>query len=277
MDDEQALLTAARRYCHERGAMWLRRYIAAAWRHDPLTWRHRRRFVFLRSLLEALDRSALASGGNGMGGRALLRSLAQGASGEDSKADDSEGNQDGQDLADLEERDLFVAYVGSLDPEALRQVQRLGYRRPIGGDQSRWIRTELAARWGISPHEHPWYPLSLERQPENVEVLRSYDLYEQVPPERLQAAMERHGITSVLEVHAKGPEGPRFGDAEVDVDRFDPAFLSLADECYVTTERVDWVLYTSHERSTTFAGERILSVLRDAWPGWERFRYAPYR
>lgn len=45
-------------------------------------------------------------------------------------------------------------------------------------------------------------------------------------------------------------------------------------EQYWTSEKMDWLLYHSHENSLTVGGEWLLNGVKKAWPEWERYLYA---
>ncbi len=71
--------------------------------------------------------------------------------------------------------------------------------------------------------------------------------------------LSRHGVTRIFELS-------REQYCQVtDVEFFDAS----ASEVFYFSDEMDWLVYSSHEMSTTVAGDWLIAEVKAAWPSWE--------
>ncbi len=163
------------------------------------------------------------------------------------------------------ERDRFCSYVSTVRPQELQHVQPLPYERVLTERESNRLWGRLERRWGADRHGF-WYPLNqiLAPPPQTVAFNEAwFALY--LPPPRLRQILARRGVTRIWQLSTEGEE------YEMELA------LLFADgrqsEGYWMTDKMDWIIYQSHEASLTIAGERLLTPIKKAWPQWNEHLY----
>ncbi|WP_299413185.1 hypothetical protein [Acaryochloris sp. IP29b_bin.148] len=157
-----------------------------------------------------------------------------------------------------DEREAFCTYIQALSESQLQAVQPLPYQRVLSLTESKTLWQGLRNRWQIiGPYWHPLHPRSLpDITAFNTEAFEafcdSFSLIDQ---------LSTRGITRIWELRDYGIE------YEQDISLFDPAYNG--NEGYWTSNRLDWIVYASHEDSTTIGGW-LLEEIKVQWPDWEK-------
>jgi len=141
------------------------------------------------------------------------------------------------------------------------------YVRPLNHHESRQIWKKIQERWGANCG--PWYPLISTNIPKDVMAFEADWFYYEIPLHVLQSMLEVHGITHIYEL--REPCGFEY---EMDLELFEPYYNG--DEGFWTSENIDWLVYASHERSLTVAGEWLITAIQATWPNWEQHLWRDY-
>ncbi len=165
-----------------------------------------------------------------------------------------------------EQRDRFCAYIIALDPDALREIQPLPYRRLLNASEKRHILVRLDERWEANDHFN-WYPLKAISRSQDVLALQAEWFNVRVTTERLHHLLGERRVQRVWAL-AEGGNAPAY---EMDSVLIDPVYGG--DECYWTAGDMDWLLYTSHESAITVAGEWFVTAVKVIWPDWYEHVY----
>jgi hypothetical protein len=165
----------------------------------------------------------------------------------------------------------YLQYITDLSSEQAALTKPLPYRHAMSGTKRRRVGKKLAERWDVDPCSHYWYPLWRWDQPLPPDVLAFQDawFHKEVGVEALQNILLRRGITRVWEIN-EVREDPEY--------ELDPRLCWFMGglEMYWSSRELDWLIYASHERSMTFAGDWLINAVKEAWPNWERRIYIDY-
>ncbi len=150
----------------------------------------------------------------------------------------------------------------ALTPQDLRLIPSLPYRRVLQPRERERVWARLGRRWGPHPDTY-WYPLTGAPAPPGVVAVREDQFARHVPLAVLRAILTGSRVRRVWEL--------RQGNIPIQYD-MDTALLipSFGPEGYWTSEKMDWVLYASHEGSLTIGGEWLFNGVKRAWPQWEQ-------
>jgi hypothetical protein len=276
MDDRAALLRAALRYCvYARQAVRDRNYsgrsFTALWVSDPLSdpaWRKlRARQAILFEIQTAIASLSAEAVPTLDGLRARLVEL-----GRTTPLD--WGDQvllESEERAIAEERERFSAYVARLTVDDLHSVSTLAVptERDLTPRERDRIWTRLRKHWGVARDEL-WYPLQpdLASPPPNVLAVEADWFAWDVPLATLRGMLKSRRVRRVWELM-----NSRLGDPkEVDLALFIPSGY----ETYWTSEKMDWMLYASHESSLTICGDWLLNLIKQTWSAWAEHLYRGY-
>ena len=124
-------------------------------------------------------------------------------------------------------------------------------------------------RWQI-PDSWAWYPIIGEPgHLSHVICLQEQWFSFAISPERLAELLKQRGMKRVWGI--KEGVGTIW---EVESELIEPWYEM--DECYWTSEELDWLLYVSHESSVTIAGEWFVDAVKNIWPEWEQHVWQSY-
>jgi hypothetical protein len=278
MDEITALHTAARCYCLDRapelhplhaeqyydGRDWLaaRDHAIQVWLRGDVEVRARR--IILGDLLFQVEQVRPEDFPTLEALRLFLL-----AAGE--QAADQEPRMDAALLAAMQvERAAFKGYIAGLTPVALAAVAPLPYRRVLTRPERERLWRRLERKWRARPGDF-WYPLRLMDPPGHVIALQEKWFAQFVPPPVLREILTRQRVRRVWELDRT------LGLAEQ--YELDTAWLIVEpryDERYWTSEKMDWLLYASHESSLTVAGEWLVATIARVWPQWPDHLYTHY-
>jgi len=260
MTEELALHTAARRYCEEQSAYWHTCYakLGSHIDHSGYTTEEKNtfpRYNVLEAILVDVERLRPESFTSSEDAREML--ILAGRVGESMFTQPPNGRV--QERAMREERELFCAYISSLDTDALGQVEAMPSRRALTQEESQSIWERVKLRWGMTGGY--WYPLQGDAPPDAVAF--DADTFETHIPARLfQSILSDHGLQSAFELREYGPE------YELELGLVAPAYNGA--EGYWTGDELDWLVYASHESTVTVAGEWLwlMRSVKERWATW---------
>ena len=264
MEERTALHTAARRYCQERierGDTWYQRVkdlkdLPPEGQHD----------IDLRNvhvyILPEIERTVGTDFAATDSLRAFLIACAQSAPIPAPIA----GSTPEQDRMISDERDRFCAYLASLSLQDLQHVEPLPYRRILQDREAERLWQRLGRRWGV-PRYGFWYPLESVVVPDNTVAFNDAWFVRYVPPMLLRQILARRGIKRIWQLSTEGRQ------YEMDLALLFPVYRHRQTEAYWTSDKMDWVLYQSHEYSLTVAGAKLLHAIKKAWPEWDKHLY----
>ncbi|MGZ6322076.1 MAG: hypothetical protein ACXWQR_22565 [Ktedonobacterales bacterium] len=176
-----------------------------------------------------------------------------------------------EERAIAEERERFCAYVEQVTTDELQRVSTVAVptARDLTPRERDRIWTRLSKRWGVA-RDAVWYPLQPLPVPPPPHVLAfEADWFAwDVPLATLRGILKSRRVRRVWELM-----NSRLGDAkELDVALFVPS----GSETYWTSQKMDWMIYASHESSLTICGDWLLNLVKQAWPAWAEHLYRGY-
>lgn len=114
--------------------------------------------------------------------------------------------------------------------------------------------------WDIK-HVH-WHPLEATSR-SDVAAFKASVFHEAVGAGRLRTLLAEHGVWRVVETR-EFIELPTRGLDLSDVDfEYDGA------EGYWCDERLDWLVYASHEDTISLGGAWLIDAVKKIWPEWQ--------
>jgi len=119
------------------------------------------------------------------------------------------------------------------------------------------IRNKLRDRFEIRGY---WFPLS-EPQPPYTEYFETKIYLEEFGIEKSIQLIKALGDKVINEIN-ESVSDRKIGVDELDLDR---------DETFSCNDKVDWVIYRSHEGTITIGGQRLLAKLKENWSEWEKY------
>jgi hypothetical protein len=167
-----------------------------------------------------------------------------------------------------EARTSYLDHVARLPPEEAAGVPAVPYRRVPSESKRQKIGRELSERWHVDPLHHYWHPLRGEETPADVLAMQDWYFHRDVGVAILQGVLLRHGVTRVWQINELRLP-PEY--------ELHPSLCEFrGSETYWSSRGLDWLVYTSHEASITFAGPWLIEELKQVWPDWEQRIYTGY-
>jgi hypothetical protein len=170
-----------------------------------------------------------------------------------------------------EERARFVEAVRAFAAQKdwkQWSVEPLPYRRFLQEHESTNLLGRLRERWSIT--KRWWIPFDDYQLPYEALVFDSTAIRNGLTVEPLRTVLARHGIERLYGLYDTNQEP----DRELDLALWDPND-GFPTETYWLTESLDWLYYTTHENSTTVAGDWLLAEIKAVWPSWEEHLFVP--
>jgi hypothetical protein len=138
-------------------------------------------------------------------------------------------------------------------------------------EESQNLRRRLREQWGIT--RRWWVPFDSYDLPYEVLVLNSKAVRDLLSVDTLRLILATRDLERVYELC----ESNSLPDREMSLDLWDP-YQGSWTERYWLSKEMDWLFYTTHENSTTIAGDWLLNAIKAAWPNWEAHQWvAPWR
>lgn len=279
LDDDTALHTAARGHCQERFSEWIEIYAGlqrtenwqvqklfhSGWDYCAEAYRTFPRYRIAKNTQVELERLIPASSANRREMRARIITAAKESH---AKLQIQLTNKLAQ-RALLEDAEDFRAYIETLTPADLKDVEELPYRRVLGEEESKRLWKQVRRNWNIA--EGYWFPLKNGPIPPHVLAFHT-DYFQNIGGEALlREVLKKRGVSTVFLLH-------EFGDPEYEIELgvFVPGYRGGGEQ-YSTSKESDWVVYASHESSITICSVWLTNLFRELCPDWaERTYKGPY-
>jgi len=263
MDPTQALHTAARRYCTQKHSHWVDEYTklpnegraANDYDYTPEALNIFPRYNVLKAILNAVEKLVPSDFGSVDEARKALI-----ATGQDAQSPFTEDPScDIEQSAIAEERTAFCAYIANITDTALAAVAPLPYERVLQEEESKRLWGKLGEVWDVT--EHHWFPLT---DCARKDILAFQDRYfmDACGPEKLIPVLRSREIEKVWVLREIECDPQH----EVEISLFDPCYRGS--EEYWTSEKMDWIIYVSHESSVTVGGW-LLDEVKRLWTQWQ--------
>lgn len=161
-----------------------------------------------------------------------------------------------------EERDKFCSYIKYLTNEDLLRNTKLFYRRVLKDNEYKLLWSKFAAKWEIKGQYY--YPL-IEFKSTELLALSLDRFITDFGFEKLKQIFISKNFDKIFEFREYG------ASYEIELSIFEADYTGA--EGYWTSEKMDWLIYTSHENSITFGGEWLIEEIKSNWNGWEKYLY----
>lgn len=152
------------------------------------------------------------------------------------------------------ERHSFEELIRGFSSEDLKCVKPLPYRRLLSAEEVTSLWARVKQKWGADGNYY--FPLA-DRSDPSLQAFSTESFDEQFSPTELRQMLSAQGVNRVFELREHGDE-----NYLMDLDAWEP-FYSGA-EGFWFSDRLDWIMYCSHESSTTVGGALADAVLA-AW------------
>lgn len=84
---------------------------------------------------------------------------------------------------------------------------------------------------------------------------------------KIKTLLKKHGVKSVYEFRENGICNKIIDFLNYEFWCNDSYFWN--NECFWFADNMDWIIYISHEKTTTFGGEWLIKQLKRNWKDWE--------
>ena len=149
-------------------------------------------------------------------------------------------------------------------------VEPLPFRRTLLEEESVGLMALLREQWSIT--KRYWLPFEKYDLPYEALVFDSAAIRDVFTIEALRVILSDHGVERLYGLG----DGSSVPNRELALGLWNP-YNGLGDETYWLSKQGDWLFYTTHENSTTVAGDWLLKAIKSAWPTWnDHLWVAPY-
>lgn len=254
MTFSESLITAARHYCKNHHAYWANRYRNERSGQDypEYTYSDSDYNLFPRyNILSAILGEIEMLVGQTDVSRETLAAL-----GLSTQLPFTDGEEHPvEKVAMQQEREKFIHFIQTITPEALEQTIPLPHRRRLNAAEKEAVDQQLLERWNYDGEY--WDPI-VDKCPSEILYLAKEHLTK-ADYQAIIRFMDGHTSAYLLEATEEGVV------TEITAAEFHP-------DCYETAycdEHYEWVVYGSHESTITFAGEPLLTFIRQLFTGRE--------
>lgn len=258
-DPSLKLLTAAKHYCLEQGQRWTEIYSAMV-----SEGRDRRGHEYTDEALTTFPRyqvlNALFVGTeefdpeNLPDSATLKEALLQIALFKDNFFTKDGFGEIGNKAVE-EERMKFADFIERMDIETILEMNPFPYRRVLSAEEVKALWGRIYQRWKADGTY--WYPLA-DRTDASLFAFHTEDFDAHLSPDLLRAIMRGKGIERVFELREYGEE-----NYQMELKCWEPSYNGA--EGFWVSDKLDWILYASHEGSMTTGGWLTDEVL-GSWP-----------
>jgi len=268
MEDIEKIHTLARKYCMVKSTYWGRKYSKlieeGTYRLDSggYTLEAKRlfpRYIVLDAILPEIERFVPNDFSSKDEVKNSLLYTIQNAQNELTKVNNDDTTC--QETMD-EERQAFYDFIEKKYMEIPQSVRPISYRRTLSSQESKMLWIELKKKWSIDINDY-WYPL-ISHKPNDTEAFMDDYFYAEVGIDHLIKILKKRNVQRVFELR----EGSMSPEYEIDLENFNPAY-NINGEGFWFSSDLDWVIYASHENSTTIAGAWLLAEIKKVWSNWE--------
>jgi hypothetical protein len=159
-----------------------------------------------------------------------------------------------------EERVKFCYYISNITADELLIIQPLFYRKVISKNESTALRRNLKLAWGIDQY---WYPI-IECARKDIIAFQDEYFEAEFGYEKLRNILQGAYHERIYELREAGAEL----EYEIDTSVFEPTYNGL--EGFWFSDKMDWVIYASHENSITIGGTWLIEQIKSVWPNWQK-------
>lgn len=250
----EALITAARRYCIDHHAYWANRYRNERSGQDfPVyTYSDSDYDLFPRySILAAILGEIEMLVGKAVVSREMLVQV-----GFSAELPLTEGEDHPIEIAAIQqEREKFIHFIQTLTPEALEQITPLPHRRRLDAAEKEGVDQQLLERWYYDGNY--WDPIDPRCPSEVIYLAKGAVTKEDY--QSIIRFIDGNAVPYLLEVTEEGVI-TEITSGDVDPDCYETAYCDA---------HYTWIIYGSHEGTITFAGEPLLTFIRQLFTGRE--------
>ena len=254
MTATEALITAARRYCKDHHTYWANRYRNERSGQDfPVyTYSDKDYDLFPRyNILAAILGEVEMLVGKASVSRETLVQIGLSA-----ELPFTEGEDHPIETAAIQqEREKFIRFIQTITPEALEQTAPLPHRRRLDAAAKEEVDQQLLERWNYDGNY--WDPID-PKSPTEVLYLPKAAITKK-DYQAMIRFIDGYAGGYLLEVTEEGVV------TEITTESFDPDAYETA----YCDKHEEWIIYGSHEGTITFAGEPLLTFIRQLFAGQE--------
>jgi hypothetical protein len=276
MEKITALHTAARGFCMEQYAFWVRKYtelqkaekflpehyFSSGWTYSRDAYSLFPRYRLVEATLINIER--LSFDGRTPLDEARETLLAAGREALDSLHREFKGKAAAVEALETQARS-YDEFVRDASDRPLDEVQPIAYRRVLTKSESEGLWALLKQRWKIRGAGYGWFPLTDDPAPAGALTFHKELWLFRDGHSLLQRFLLKENVFRCFLLRELGP--PDFEmDAVLAESKYDGS------ESFIMTNS-DWVLYTSHESSVTLAGS-LADFFRHEWSDAEQVGYA---
>ena len=131
-------------------------------------------------------------------------------------------------------------------------------------EYSQKIKRKLSIEWDI---KYPyWYPL-YDCNRRDVIAFDSEYTEKSNKLELIKKLLIAHGVKAIYEFRENGISSQIKGFRNYDFWLSETYFWN--NECFWFDDNMDWIIYVSHEGTTTFGGSWLVEQLKELWKNWK--------
>jgi hypothetical protein len=170
-----------------------------------------------------------------------------------------------QQEAARDERGRFARFIESLPDRLEHRVDTVPFRRTLDVGEGREWRERLTESWPLE-HGGFWGPLNADYADGRDHLALTSDAFwsdsgrDGPASVAMRDALRVLGVEWVFEVREYGSDFERHAETV--------AMVYTGAEGLFTSERLDWIVFASHEQVTTVGGV-IVPAVKDAWTNWQ--------
>ena len=257
MNEIEALITVARRYCIENHEYWTNEYADKRNGSDSPVYSYSNsdynifpRYNALSAILSGVEYIVGSKFDNVEECKQKLIYL-----GENTDSIFTEGEKSNIEKGVIqEERNKFCEFIESIEIDDLWKIPSLSYRRRLRDEERNKIRQKLEDKWGFDGG--CWFPLvDINSSLPVIFVLKDH--------------MKKEDFARIEEFIGKIAEKYLFEITENQID-YEIETNSLDMDCYETIVcdvSFGWVVYGSHENTITFGGKNLVKYVKHVFDG----------
>jgi hypothetical protein len=242
MNEFDALINIARKYCQDNFAYWAERYSKertgtdVPYSYSDSDYNLFPRYNALSALLAEVETLVGQKNIDLETGKNELKSI-------DLDGLIAEADNDIERHAMQDEKEKFTAFIDGLSPEALQHVTPLPYRRRLKGADKAAIRTALLEQWN---YDFDYWDPVVEISPNPVVFVSNSHLTES-DYKSIKTFLAAHAEKHLFEITEEG------AFSELEWEQFHPEGV----ETVYIDRTFNWIIYVSHESTITFGGTAL--------------------
>jgi hypothetical protein len=143
-------------------------------------------------------------------------------------------------------------------------------KRDIDKEKSLSLKQNLRGVWDINGYY--WYPLAKTARNDIIAFDYKY-VDDKSKIDFLKEILASHGVTYIYE-YAWGTDNcVQYDITKIDQVfwRSDPRFWECYNEGFWFSDKMDWIIYFSHEETVTIGGQRVVDAVKSKWSDWSNY------